>query len=157
MQAGELGSPSIPVTFPDGWFLDDEGNSITRTSIAPTDIAALLLGLGVATVDLSCNHSSFTLNNLLACLIATDILQARPHVCPGQRTILSSMVEVLRRAERLVLLGAQQPMHSKQHDKHDLETCTVSSAVSATVCIMVCKPALCSQCNSVLLAAPRTD
>ncbi|BDA44066.1 probable minor histocompatibility antigen H13 [Coccomyxa sp. Obi] len=72
---GELGSPSIPVTFPDGWLLDDEGNSITQTAFAPSDVAALLLGLGVATLDLSCNHSSFTLNNLIACLIATDILQ----------------------------------------------------------------------------------
>ncbi len=76
MQAGELGECTIPLTFPEGWLLDDDGNSIRETSIAPSDIAAVLLGLGVATVDLTCNHSSFTLNNLIACLIATDILQA---------------------------------------------------------------------------------
>lgn len=79
LQTGELGSPSIPVTVPDGWLLDDEGNSITQTAFAPSDVAALLLGLGVATLDLSCNHNSFTLNNLIACLIATDILQVEPH------------------------------------------------------------------------------
>ncbi|EIE25839.1 peptidase A22B, signal peptide peptidase [Coccomyxa subellipsoidea C-169] len=73
--AGELGECTIPLTFPEGWLLDDDGNSIRETSIAPSDIAAVLLGLGVATVDLTCNHSSFTLNNLIACLIATDILQ----------------------------------------------------------------------------------
>jgi hypothetical protein len=78
MQVGELGDRSIPLTFPEGWLLDDEGNSIRQTAIAPSDIAAVLLGLGVATLDLTCNHSSFTLNNLIACLIATDILQAIP-------------------------------------------------------------------------------
>jgi minor histocompatibility antigen H13 len=74
-QAGQLGERSIPLAVPDGWFMDEEGNSMTRLSLAPTDIAAVLLGIGVASVDLACNHSSFTLNNMLACLIAADILQ----------------------------------------------------------------------------------
>ena len=59
--------------FPDGWFLDESGASITEAQIAPTDIAAAAAGLGVATLQLL--HPHWTLNNLLACLIATDILQ----------------------------------------------------------------------------------
>lgn len=74
-QAGQLGQPSIPLAFPEGWLLDDEGGSIREARIAPSDVLASLVGLGVASADLACGHSSFTLNNLLACLIATDILQ----------------------------------------------------------------------------------
>ncbi len=39
--------------------------------MAPSDILAVLLGLGVASAELASNHNSFTLNNIVACLIAT--------------------------------------------------------------------------------------
>lgn len=70
-----MGRKSIPLTFPEGWFIGEDGVSVTRVKLAPTDIAAALLGVGVASLDLACHHSSFTLNNMLACLIAADILQ----------------------------------------------------------------------------------
>ena len=31
--------------------------------------------VGAASADLACGHSNFTLNNLIACLVAADILQ----------------------------------------------------------------------------------
>ncbi len=63
----------MDVSFPEGWFLDENGDPITQTQIAPTDIAAAALGLSIATLQLLRPH--WSLNNLLACLIATDILQ----------------------------------------------------------------------------------
>ena len=75
VQGGQLGERSIPLSFPEGWLLDDAGGSITRADVAPMDIAAVALGVAAASADLALHHSSFTLNNLLACLIATDILQ----------------------------------------------------------------------------------
>ena len=83
-QAGQLGERSIPLSFPEGWLLDDGGGSITRADVAPTDVAAVALGVAVASADLALHHSSFTLNNLLACLIATDILQVS---CPNPETL----------------------------------------------------------------------
>ncbi len=73
LQGGQYGESSIDVSFPDGWFLDENGASISNAQIAPTDIAAAAAGLCVATLQLL--HPHWTLNNLLACLIATDILQ----------------------------------------------------------------------------------
>ncbi|CAL5218425.1 g103 [Coccomyxa viridis] len=70
---GQYGESSIDVNFPDGWFLDENGASISQAQIAPTDIAAAATGLCIATLQLL--HPHWTLNNLLACLIATDILQ----------------------------------------------------------------------------------
>lgn len=42
---------------------------------APTDILALVFAIGLATAELSSHHTNFTLNNTIACLVATDILQ----------------------------------------------------------------------------------
>ncbi len=75
LQAGQLGQRSIPLRFPEGWLLDEEGASIRQALVAPTDVAAACIGTAIASADLACGHQSFTLNNLLACLIATDILQ----------------------------------------------------------------------------------
>jgi len=80
VQGGQYGESTLNVSFPDGWFLDESGNSIRRTQIAPTDIAAAAVGLSVATLQLL--HPHWTLNNLLACLIATDILQVLAFVAP---------------------------------------------------------------------------
>ncbi|CAK0737011.1 hypothetical protein CVIRNUC_000840 [Coccomyxa viridis] len=70
---GQLGEASLSITFPDGWFLDENGNAVRQAQIAPTDIAAAAAGLSIATLQLL--HPHWSLNNLLACLIATDILQ----------------------------------------------------------------------------------
>ena len=72
-RGGQLGEASLSITFPDGWFLDENGNAVRQAQIAPTDIAAAAAGLSIATLQLL--HPHWSLNNLLACLIATDILQ----------------------------------------------------------------------------------
>ena len=46
-----------------------------QVELAPSDVLALALGLGAATADVACGHTNFSLNNLLACCIATDLLQ----------------------------------------------------------------------------------
>ncbi len=43
--------------------------------MAPSDLLALALGLAAATADVASGHTNFSLNNLLACCIATDLLQ----------------------------------------------------------------------------------
>ena len=43
--------------------------------MAPSDLLALALGLFAATADVASGHTNFSLNNLLACCIATDLLQ----------------------------------------------------------------------------------
>ena len=43
--------------------------------VALTDVLALLLGLTAASLDVASGHTNFSLNNLLACCIATDLLQ----------------------------------------------------------------------------------
>eukprot|EP00803_Ostreobium_quekettii_P011126 evm.model.scf_2095.3 EVM.evm.TU.scf_2095.3 scf_2095:13167-18023(+) len=55
------------------WLVQTSDNEPVRAS--GSDALAVALGIGVATVDLVLGHSNFTLNNMLACLIAADILQ----------------------------------------------------------------------------------
>jgi hypothetical protein len=43
--------------------LDESGASVTRASLRPSDVAAVALGVGVAT--LGAHSPSFTLNNLV--------------------------------------------------------------------------------------------
>ena len=76
MQAGPLGQTSLQFTVPEGLLLDDSGDSITDAQLAPSDIATILVAITAATIDLRAGHQDFTLNNMIACLIATDILQA---------------------------------------------------------------------------------
>ncbi|GAX72854.1 hypothetical protein CEUSTIGMA_g309.t1 [Chlamydomonas eustigma] len=73
--AGPLGEKSQKVQLPEGLLLNEEGDAVTEAEYAPSDIIALFLSLGLATLEVSSNHTNFTLNNLLACLIATDVLQ----------------------------------------------------------------------------------
>ena len=127
LQAGQLGQPSIPLAFPEGWLLDDEGASIREARVAPTDVAAALVGLGIASADLACGHSSFTLNNLLACLIATDILQVRclslqQHSLPLQDKRLTALPDQQQachalcfakgQCDRLCTMRPRQGLHS---------------------------------------------
>ncbi|KAL3154845.1 hypothetical protein ABBQ38_011386 [Trebouxia sp. C0009 RCD-2024] len=73
--AGPLGEVSLQFTVPEGLLLDDEGGSITDAALAPSDIVTALVAIAAATLDFSANHTNFTLNNMIACLVATDILQ----------------------------------------------------------------------------------
>lgn len=75
VQAGPLGEASLQFTVPQGLLLDDEGGSITDAALAPSDIITALVAITAATIDLTANHTNFTLNNMIACLVATDILQ----------------------------------------------------------------------------------
>ncbi|KAK9827238.1 hypothetical protein WJX81_001559 [Elliptochloris bilobata] len=73
--AGSLGATSLRVRLPRWLLLGDDGKPITSADAAPSDFAAALFGLAVASVDLAYGHKIFGLNNMIACLIATDILQ----------------------------------------------------------------------------------
>ena len=75
LQATPLGQGSLQISVPEGLLLDDEGSSITEASLSPTDILTALVAVAAATIDLRSNHTNFTLNNMIACLVATDILQ----------------------------------------------------------------------------------
>lgn len=52
-----------------------EGKDGEQVEAPWTSLLAVALGLIVVTADIMCGHQNFTLNNILACLIATDILQ----------------------------------------------------------------------------------
>lgn len=45
-----------------------------QLQLAPSDVLSALLAVGLATVELSSHHTIFTLNNMVACLVATEIL-----------------------------------------------------------------------------------
>jgi len=72
---GPLGQKSLQLPLPEGLLQDEQGESVRTAEFAPSDVLAVVLSLAVASGDLASNHSNFTLNNLMACLIATDILQ----------------------------------------------------------------------------------
>lgn len=103
MQAGSLGEPSLQFTVPEGLLLDDEGGSITDAALAPTDIVTALVAIAAATIDLTANHTNFTLNNMIACLVATDILQVSVltccswllHVCTYRFQVVWAMLSAL--------------------------------------------------------------
>ena len=82
MQAGPFGQTSLQLTVPEGLLLDDSGDSITDASLAPSDIITVLVAVAAATIDLRAGHQNFTLNNMIACLVATDILQVSIRLCP---------------------------------------------------------------------------
>lgn len=46
-----------------------------QVEIAFTDVLAVALGITAASIDVASGHTNFSLNNLLACCIATDLLQ----------------------------------------------------------------------------------
>ncbi|MEW5299878.1 MAG: hypothetical protein WDW36_002850 [Sanguina aurantia] len=73
---GDFGQKSVTLDIPEGWLAEDDGvTSMTKVTFAPSDIVALTLGLALASAELASGHTNFTLNNLIACLVASDILQ----------------------------------------------------------------------------------
>lgn len=66
MSAGIPGTPKPTPTL---------GVHALQVTFAPSDIVALTLGLALASAELASGHTNFTLNNLIACLVASDILQ----------------------------------------------------------------------------------
>lgn len=71
---GGVGQRSLRVDVPDGWLLDEQGKEIRKVRFAPSDVVAGVLAVGLAGAELASHHSSFTLNNMVACLVATEIL-----------------------------------------------------------------------------------
>ncbi|KAL6746720.1 signal peptide peptidase-like protein [Haematococcus lacustris] len=71
--AGPLGERRLGLDVPEGWLLDAEGKAMTRAEFSPSDVLAVAAALGLSTAQLL--SQEFSLNNLMACLIATDILQ----------------------------------------------------------------------------------
>ncbi|KAI7839759.1 hypothetical protein COHA_006563 [Chlorella ohadii] len=53
---------------------DERGQPVTQGDLTPTDLLSVAAALTFATWDATANHGNFTLNNMIACLIATDIL-----------------------------------------------------------------------------------
>ena len=75
-QATALGQ-EVRLPLPRGLVKDESGKDLADEGITASDIAALLIGIAAASADVLCGHSNFTLNNLLACLIAVDLLGVR--------------------------------------------------------------------------------
>ncbi|WIA37495.1 hypothetical protein OEZ86_014409 [Tetradesmus obliquus] len=71
---GTLGQKSIEWQPPEGLLLDEEGNNVPLVQVAPSDVAAAAFAVGLASAELLGHHTSFTLNNMVACLVATEIL-----------------------------------------------------------------------------------
>lgn len=63
--SGPAGKPSLVFNPPEGWLLDDAGESLTRVEVAPSDIVAVAAALGLATAELLGHHTNFTLNNMV--------------------------------------------------------------------------------------------
>ncbi|PSC69300.1 signal peptide peptidase [Micractinium conductrix] len=54
---------------------DERWETATQGDLAPSDLLSVGAALTLATMDAYANHGNFTINNLIACLIAGDILQ----------------------------------------------------------------------------------
>jgi minor histocompatibility antigen H13 len=69
--------PVWNVTLPASLVVTDEntGESSAKTSIHLTDVVVVAMSVGIASLDLSLNHQNHSINNLLACAIAVDVLQ----------------------------------------------------------------------------------
>ena len=55
--------------------VDEDGRPLTMVQLSPTDLVVAAAGIALATADLAAHHGNFTLNNTIACLVASDILQ----------------------------------------------------------------------------------
>ena len=87
LQAGPLGGANLDFPVPkwlvaatvleeeDGSHTANDGEEDSKPELPITDLVALVIGIGGASVDVAIGHGSFTLCNLLACVIATDIMQ----------------------------------------------------------------------------------
>lgn len=82
-QGNVLGATFMRFDVPEGWASDSEtGKPVTTVELAPCDVLAVAGALGLATTHLV--TQDWSLNNLMACLIASDILQLVSGAsCPG--------------------------------------------------------------------------
>lgn len=90
---------SIKVNLPDWMFVDEQGQPAGRSSVSPAQLAGVAIGVAAAAYDAVTHHTIFTLSNLVACMVATDLLQL-----VGLRSFRTAAV---------LLLGAPPtPMHA---------------------------------------------
>lgn len=73
--SGRFGDKTLTVQLPEGLLLDADGLPVLSVDFAPVDCLCVLLCLAIATKAYISGNADFTVNNLLACLIAGDILQ----------------------------------------------------------------------------------
>eukprot|EP00879_Flechtneria_rotunda_P014952 GHRR01015622.1.p1 GENE.GHRR01015622.1~~GHRR01015622.1.p1 ORF type:complete len:310 (+),score=47.82 GHRR01015622.1:685-1614(+) len=71
---GSAGRPTFTLQPPEGFLRDEQGNAVGSMQYAPSDIAALVISVGLISVEVLGHHTNFTLNNMVACLVATEIL-----------------------------------------------------------------------------------
>eukprot|EP01024_Parvocaulis_polyphysoides_P017632 TRINITY_DN17790_c2_g2_i4.p1 TRINITY_DN17790_c2_g2~~TRINITY_DN17790_c2_g2_i4.p1 ORF type:complete len:502 (-),score=66.56 TRINITY_DN17790_c2_g2_i4:231-1736(-) len=69
---GPLAKQSIVFNIPK-WLLEEE-NDNAEVKSSPLDFVSLAIGIGLATIELVSHHSYFTLSNMVACLVAADIM-----------------------------------------------------------------------------------
>lgn len=63
---------------------DERGQPVTQGDLSPTDLLSVAAALTFATWDATANHGNFTLNNMIACLIATG---ERAGLCAACSTV----------------------------------------------------------------------
>jgi hypothetical protein len=63
---GTFGQKSLQLEPPEGLLLDEEGNNVPLVQLAPSDLAAAALAVGLASAELLGHHTSFTLNNMVS-------------------------------------------------------------------------------------------
>ncbi|GAB4823645.1 hypothetical protein N2152v2_010691 [Parachlorella kessleri] len=72
----KVGQPVWQFQLP-GWLqmASEDGKKVEQGDVALTDLLMVVVAVAAASGDVAAHHTNHTLNNLLACLIAADILQ----------------------------------------------------------------------------------
>lgn len=87
--AGAATAPCIhPHGLPPAPVAPLQGETVTSGDLAPSDALALGAALAFATADAAANHGNFTLNNLIACLVATGAPRRAARPAPRRRSCM---------------------------------------------------------------------
>lgn len=79
---------AVNVEVPPGLLADDEqGDAVQNVLISPADVAAVLLGMGLATYELLGHHTNFTLNNMVSCSHLHDLNAAVACCLPAVQAV----------------------------------------------------------------------
>lgn len=70
-----ISEKSINIDLPSWLLIDEQGKPIEKSNWSPADVLGGVIGVALASAELAGHHTNFTLSNLIACLVATDILQ----------------------------------------------------------------------------------
>lgn len=113
---------------PDWLLIGEDGKPITKTRSAPADFLGAAVGITMAATEVATHHGVFTLSNLVACTIASDVLQLI-----GIRSFRTAAVLLI--GAILLKLGSLQRAKGWPTQEH----CPVSD-----LCIWRQIPSLCS-------------